>query len=704
MHEDTPVGDLSEAAARAELARLAEALRRADNAYYQDDAPEITDAEYDALQVRNKEIEARFPALKRANSPSERVGAAPTAGFAKSRHELPMLSLENAFSAEDVSAFIARIRRFLGLEADACIAITSEPKIDGLSLNLAYEQGRLRRAATRGDGRIGEDVTLNALSLDDIPETLSGQGWPARIEIRGEVYMSHEDFAALNAREAEAGRKTFANPRNAAAGSLRQLDPAVTKARPLGFFAYAWGVTSKEFAQTQSDAMEMLAGWGFVTNPRFQRHETEASLNAAYETLETQRAGLGYDIDGVVYKLDRLDWQDRLGVVSRAPRWAIARKFPAEQATTRLECIDIQVGRTGTLTPVARLKPVTVGGAVVSNATLHNEDEIARLDVRPGDTVRVQRAGDVIPQILEVTDADRDARAPAFKMPDTCPDCGSAAVREIDEAGEMDARRRCTGGLICPAQRTNRLKHFVSRSALDIDGLGARQIELFVEKGVLRGPDDIFHLEDRIAACGLPPLAQWPGFGEVSASKLFAAIEAARQVPFARLLNGLGVRHVGEVSAERFAQAYVHWDAFWSRVTSAVEEGPTGSAWQELTAIDGIGAAAVGALVDFAGEPHNREMLSALLHDLEVKPAEPRSGNTPVSGQTVVFTGTLAQMTRDEAKARATALGARVAGSVSSKTDILVAGPGAGSKRTKAEALGVRILTEAEWLDLVSDA
>jgi len=391
-------------------------------------------------------------------------------------------------------------------------------------------------------------------------------------------------------------------------------------------------------------------------------------------------------------------------VVSRAPRWAVARKFPAQQATTRLECIDIQVGRTGTLTPVARLRPVTVGGAVVSNATLHNEDEIARLDVRPGDTVRVQRAGDVIPQILEVTDADRDARAPAFKMPDTCPDCGSAAVREIDEAGEMDARRRCTGGLICPAQRTNRLKHFVSRSALDIDGLGARQIELFVEKGVLRGPDDIFHLEDRIAACGLPPLAQWPGFGEVSASKLFAAIEAARQVPFARLLNGLGVRHVGEVSAERFAQAYVHWDAFWSRVTSAVEEGPTGSAWQELTAIDGIGAAAVGALVDFAGEPHNREMLSALLHDLEVKPAEPRSGNTPVSGQTVVFTGTLAQMTRDEAKARATALGARVAGSVSSKTDILVAGPGAGSKRTKAEALGVRILTEAEWLDLVSDA
>lgn len=702
MSDKKPVGELTEAEAKAELARLAEAIARADTLYYGEDAPQLSDAEYDALRARNAEIESVFPHLKRADSPSERVGAAPASGFAKARHDTPMLSLENAFSDDDVLEFLARVRRFLGLAEDETLAVTAEPKIDGLSLSLTYENGRLIRAATRGDGRTGENVTANALTLADIPKTLQGAGWPERIEIRGEVYMSLDAFEALNAREAAAGRKTFANPRNAAAGSLRQLDTSVTAARPLGFFAYAWGAASAAFAETQFAAVGKLADWGFRTNAHFTRHDDGEGLLAAYREIEAARATLGYDIDGVVYKVDRLDWQDRLGVVSRAPRWAIAHKFPAEKATTVLEAIEIQVGRTGSLTPVARLAPATVGGVVVSNATLHNEDEIARLDVRPGDTVRIQRAGDVIPQVLEVVDADRAGRPAPWKPPETCPECGSAAVREIDDKGEPEARRRCTGGLICPAQRHERLKHFVSRKGLDIEGLGAKQVELFARAGVLTGPQDIFRLEERIAERGEPPLAEWEGFGAVSAAKLIAAIDARRRVPFARFLNALGIRHVGEVTSGLFARAFGIWDAFWQTVLEAAQQGQDGPAWADLTAIDGIGSAAAGALVDFAREPHNTQMLEALLEEVEIQAAEQAASDTAVAGKTVVFTGTLETMTRDEAKAQATRLGAKVSGSVSSKTDILVAGPGAGSKLKKAEELGVEVLSEAEWQALIA--
>ncbi|MFN4225528.1 MAG: NAD-dependent DNA ligase LigA [Hyphomonas sp.] len=692
---------LTEAEAAAELARLAREIAEADAAYYQNDAPDITDAEYDALRQRNAAIEARFPALKRDDSPSLRVGVEAGEGFAKARHAAPMLSLENAFTDEDVADFAGRIRRFLALPADEVLAFTAEPKIDGLSLSLTYEQGRLVRAATRGDGQTGEDVTANAHTLKDIPAKLKGKGWPESIEVRGEVYMSKADFAALNRREGEAGRKTFANPRNAAAGSLRQLDPGITQSRPLHFFAYAWGAASAPFAATQSEAVQKLGQWGFSTNPLMVRTETVDEVLAYYRRIEAQRATLDYDIDGVVYKVDRLDWQQRLGFVSRAPRWAIAHKFPAEKATTALLAIDIQVGRTGSLTPVARLEPVTVGGVVVSNATLHNEDEIARLGVKPGDVVEIQRAGDVIPQVLRVVKA---GKGPAWKMPDTCPVCGSAAVRETDEAGEADVRRRCTGGLICPAQAVERLKHFVSRKALDIDGLGARQIELFFDKGVVRAPQDIFRLQRNIAAAGLPPLEEWDGFGPASARKLYAAIEARRRVPFARFLNGLGIRHVGQTTAGQFARGFLSWAAFRAAVRRAAEGGPESEGYQELTGIDGIGDAAARALIQFESEPHNREMLEALLAEVTVEDEVPAASDSPVAGKTVVFTGTLERMTRDEAKARASALGAKVAGSVSAKTDILVAGPGAGSKLAKAESLGVRTMTEAEWMALIGDA
>ena len=506
MSEATPVEDLTPEEAAAELERLAVLIAEADAAYYQEDAPLMTDAEYDAARLRNAAIEARFPDLKREDSPSDRVGATAHEGFAKAAHAAPMLSLDNAFSDEDVSDFADRIRRFLGLGAEEEVAITAEPKIDGLSLSLTYEKGKLKRAATRGNGEVGEDVTANARTLDDIPQKLSSKGWPDFIEIRGEVYMTKQDFAALNEREDAAGRKMFANPRNAAAGSLRQLDVEITKARPLCFFAYAWAAESAPFAATQHEAVQLFAEWGFTTNPLMIRTRTVGELLAAYRNIETQRADLPYDIDGVVYKVDRLDWQQRLGFVSRAPRWAIAHKFPAEKATTELLEIDIQVGRTGSLTPVARLQPVTVGGVVVSNATLHNEDEIARLGVKPGDTVEIQRAGDVIPQVLRVV---KDGGGEPWQMPHKCPVCGSDAVREIDAKGEEDVRRRCTGGLVCPAQAVERLKHFVSRKALDIDGLGAKQIQLFHDKGVLKGPQDIFRLA---AAGGMGGLRQ--GFCE----------------------------------------------------------------------------------------------------------------------------------------------------------------------------------------------
>ena len=698
MSEATPVEDLTPDEAAAELARLAALISEADAAYYQEDAPTLTDAEYDAARQRNLAIEARFPNLKREDSPSDRVGAVAQDGFSKATHAAPMLSLDNAFSDEDVEEFAGRIRRFLGLSEDDELELTAEPKIDGLSLSLTYERGVLQRAATRGNGQIGEDVTANARTLKDIPTKLSGKGWPDFIEIRGEVYMSHADFAALNTREGEAGRKTFANPRNAAAGSLRQLDTEITKSRPLNFFAYAWAAESEPFAETQMEAVAAFAAWGFDTNTLMAKAATLGDILATYRDIERQRATLGYDIDGVVYKVNRLDWQQRLGFVSRAPRWAIAHKFPAEKATTTLEDIDIQVGRTGSLTPVARLTPVTVGGVVVSNATLHNEDEIERLGVKPGDTVEIQRAGDVIPQVLRVV---KDGGGAPWHMPETCPVCGSAAVREIDDKGEADVRRRCTGGLVCAAQAVERLKHFVSRKALDIDGIGAKQVQLFHEKGVVKAPQDIFRLADRIAEEGLPPLEEWDGFGKASARKLFDAIDARRSVPFARFLNGLGIRHVGQTTSQLYARHFLDWAPFWQTVVRAEKGGQESEAFAELTGIDGVGKAAAGALIDFEAEPHNREMLEALMREVSVEAEEAAASDSPVAGKTIVFTGTLERMTRDEAKARASALGAKVSGSVSAKTDILVAGPGAGSKLKKAEGLGVQTMTEDEWFDLI---
>ena len=698
MSEATPVEDLTPDEAAAELARLAALISEADAAYYQEDAPVLTDAEYDAVRQRNLAIEARFPNLKREDSPSDRVGAVAQDGFSKATHAAPMLSLDNAFSDEDVEEFAGRIRRFLGLSEDDELELTAEPKIDGLSLSLTYERGGLQRAATRGNGQVGEDVTANARTLKDIPAKLSGKGWPDFIEIRGEVYMSHADFAALNAREGEAGRKTFANPRNAAAGSLRQLDTEITKSRPLNFFAYAWAAESEPFAETQMEAVAAFAAWGFDTNTLMAKAATLGDILATYRDIERQRATLGYDIDGVVYKVNRLDWQQRLGFVSRAPRWAIAHKFPAEKATTTLEDIDIQVGRTGSLTPVARLTPVTVGGVVVSNATLHNEDEIDRLGVKPGDTVEIQRAGDVIPQVLRVV---KDGGGAPWHMPETCPVCGSAAVREIDDKGEADVRRRCTGGLVCAAQAVERLKHFVSRKALDIDGIGAKQVQLFHEKGVVKAPQDIFRLADRIAEEGLSPLEEWDGFGKASARKLFDAIDARRSVPFARFLNGLGIRHVGQTTSQLYARHFLDWAPFWQTVVRAEKGGQESEAFAELTGIDGVGKAAAGALVDFEAEPHNREMLEALMREVSVEAEEAAASDSPVAGKTIVFTGTLERMTRDEAKARASALGAKVSGSVSAKTDILVAGPGAGSKLKKAEGLGVQTMTEDEWFDLI---
>lgn len=703
MSANTNVDDLTEDQARKELARLVTEIKLADASYYNEDSPHLTDAAYDALRQRNLAIETRFPHLKRKDSPSDSLGAPVSDGFGKVEHGVPMLSLDNAFTDEDVSEFTDRIRRFLGLSAEEELIITAEPKIDGLSLSLTYENGRLIRGATRGDGRVGEDVTANARTLSDVPDQLQGDGWPSRIEIRGEVYMSNADFAALNAQEEAAGRKLYMNPRNAAAGGLRQKDPSVTAQRPLKFYAYAWGEVSADFADTQLEAVEALAAWGFQTNDLFRGHADVSGLLEAYRDMVERRAALGYDIDGVVYKVNRLDWQSRLGQVSRFPRWAIAHKFPAEKAITTLEAIDIQVGRTGSLTPVARLSPITVGGVVVSNATLHNEEEIERLDVRVGDQVEIQRAGDVIPQVLRVIDPDRVGRAEPFQMPETCPECGSAAVREVDDKGKVDVRRRCTGGLICPAQAIERLKHFVSRKALDIDGLGAKQIELFFERGIVSAPQHIFQLDARIAESGFEPLAKWEGFGDVSAGKLIAAIDERRKVPFARFLNGLGIRHVGQTTSDLYSRTFVKWADFWGAVEQARQE-PGGEAEQALTAIDGIGGAAVGALKAFASEPHNQDMMVQLLSELEIEDGEAPSSESPVAGKTVVFTGTLEAMTRDEAKARAAALGAKVSGSVSGRTDILIAGPGAGSKLKKAQDLGIQVMTEAEWIEFISAA
>lgn len=773
----TPVETLTEAQAREELERLSAELARHDALYHADAAPEISDADYDDLKRRALDIETRFPALSSPVSPSQRVGAPVSTQFAEVRHGVPMLSLDNAFDDGEVRDFVARIARFLKLPGDEPIAFVAEPKIDGLSASLRYEKGVLVQGATRGDGKTGEDVTANLRTLDSIPQTLTGSGWPDVIEIRGEVYAPNAAFDAFNAAAEAEGKRTYANPRNFAAGSLRQKDPKITALRPLTFFAYAWGETSAPFAETQHGALEAFRSWGFQVNDRSARVEGAEGLIGVYQTLEADRSRLGYDIDGVVYKVDRLDWQQRLGFIARSPRWAIAHKFPAQQATTVLEGIDIQVGRTGSLTPVARLHPVTVGGVVVRNATLHNEDEIARKDVRIGDTVVLQRAGDVIPQIVGVVETLRPDGAQPYIFPTVCPVCGSEAVREGDEV-----KRRCTGGLICDAQIVERLKHFVSRRAFDIEGLGEKQLIAFHARGWIKEPADIFRLardEEKLAL-----LRAEDGYGETSVRNLIAGIEARRVISLDRLIFGLGVREIGEQTSLVLSRAFGSWTAFrdacmaaanglasdnwktlaathaisprvlglmaeanleiydlwpaapldqkikfafpsmaaparrslieligekpyrfWDRLrhwaTVAKNEGPS-DMLNQIAGVSGVGPVAAEALAHFFHEPHNLQVVDALLAELErVEDVAAPVTDSPVAGKTVVFTGSLERFTRDEAKARAESLGAKVSGSVSKKTDYVVAGPGAGSKLKDAEKHGVAVLTEDEWLTLI---
>lgn len=705
MQPEKDISQLSEAEAREELAQLAEVLAQANAAYHTHDAPEISDADYDRLKRRNAALEAAFPALKRSDSPSDKVGAPVASGFSKIDHVVPMLSLGNAFSDEDVADFDGRIRSFLGLASHAPLKFTAEPKIDGLSLSLRYEGGKLTQAATRGDGATGENVTANALTMADIPQSLTNA--PDVLEVRGEVYMAHSDFDALNAAQEVKGDKTFANPRNAAAGSLRQLDASITKSRPLRFFAYAWGDLSAPLSDTQMGAIERLAELGFVTNELTKLCDGPAEMIAHYREIEAQRASLGYDIDGVVYKVNDLDLQSRLGFRSTTPRWAIAHKFPAELAWTTLESIDIQVGRTGALSPVARLKPVTVGGVVVSNATLHNEDYIQGLDskgveiragkdIREGDWVQVYRAGDVIPKVADVDLSKRAADAKPYVFPTTCPECGSDAVRE-----EGDAVRRCTGGMICPAQAIEKLKHFVSRKAFDIEGLGAKQVEMFFDDPDLpvRTPADIFKLEARDAG-NLTKLKNRKGWGDQSAANLFAAINEKRNIGFGRALFALGIRHVGEAASNLIANHYGDWDSFEAAVTAASDFA--GAEWEDLLAMDGIGDVMARSLVTAFAQDKERAVIDELVSQLSIQAAEkPKADGSPVAGKTVVFTGKLEKMTRDEAKARAERLGAKVAGSVSKKTDLLVAGPGAGSKAKKAADLGVETIDEDGWLAMI---
>ncbi len=694
-----PVETLTPFEAIAEHGELVARIAAADEAYHGRDAPEISDADYDALKRRADAIEARFPEL-RAKGVAAKVGAKPSGRFAKVRHRAPMLSLDNSFSDEDARAFVQRIRSFLGLPEDTAVALTAEPKIDGLSLSLRYEKGRLVQAATRGDGEEGEDVTANAMTVRDIPQVLNGHA-PDVFEVRGEVYLGHADFAALNARQREAGDKEFANPRNAAAGSLRQLDAGITASRPLRFFAYAWGEASALPADTQSGVVAAFARWGLPTNPLTRLCATVEEALAHYRAIEADRAALGYDIDGVVYKADRIDWQRRLGFVGRAPRWATAHKFPAEKAATVVESIDIQVGRTGALTPVAKLRPVTVGGVVVSNATLHNADEIARLDVRVGDTVMVQRAGDVIPQVVGVVAEKRPGDAAPYVFPHLCPcDLKSGVVKEMTAAGVESVVRRCTGEFACPFQRVEHLKHFVSRRAFDIEGLGEKQIAFFFEKGLIREPADIFTLQARDEADGnLQRIRNFDGFGETSTANLFAAIEARRAIALERLIFALGVRHVGETTARALARSYGTWEAFEAAALK-VAAGDTEAA-AEMDAIDQIGASVIEAVARYFGEAHNRAIVERLAAQLRVEPAQAAATESPVAGKTVVFTGSLEKMTRDEAKAMAERLGAKVSGSVSKKTDLVVAGPGAGSKLKAATELGVQVIDEDGWLRLV---
>ncbi len=690
----------------AELAELAAAIAEHAARYHRDDAPTISDAEYDALVRRNAALEAAHPALVRSDSPSRAVGAAPAAGFGKVVHPRAMLSLDNAFAEAEVAEFVARVRRFLRLGDGDDLALTAEPKIDGLSLSLLYRDGGLVTAATRGDGTTGEDVTANVATIADIPQRLP-TGAPETIEVRGEVYMAKADFLALNAAQAEAGQRTFANPRNAAAGSLRQLDVAITRARPLRFLAHGWGEASALPADTQAAVMAAIKAWGFPVADRLRRCATLAEALDVYRSIEADRAHLPFDIDGVVYKVDRLEYQARLGQVARSPRWALAHKFPAERATTTLIAIDIQVGRTGQLTPVARLEPVGVGGVIVTNATLHNEDEIARKDVRVGDTVELQRAGDVIPQILGPV-AGTGPRGDVFVFPHVCPACGSLAVRE---AGEV--ARRCTGGLICPAQRVERLRHFVGRRAFDIEGLGAERIELFVAEGLIATPKDIFQLGRHRDA-----LVARRGFDAISVDKLLGAIAARRRIGFDRFLFALGIRHVGEVVARDLAKAYGTYPVFADRVAAALAipvgpalgegddkaRGRRAAALAAVFDVGGVGPEIAASIADFFAEPHNRDLVAGLLGEVAVEPFAVATRASAVSGKTLVFTGSLETMSRDEARAQAERLGARVAAAVSAKTDLVVAGPGAGSKAAKAAALGIEVIDEAAWQAIVAAA
>lgn len=714
--EQTPVETLDEEQAAAELAFLALEIARHDELYHSHDAPEISDAEYDALKRRNDAIEKRFPQLRRADSPSLRVGAAPLPTFAPITHSRPMLSLDNTFSDEDVRDFVNSVHRFLGKLPDQSIAFTAEPKIDGLSMSIRYENGKLVNAATRGDGTTGENVTANILTIREIPNRLP-DGVPSVVEVRGEVYMTKSDFLALNERMAAEGKQTYVNPRNTAAGSLRQLDAKVTASRNLRFFAYAWGEMSEMPADTQMGMVEKFREWGFPVNPLMKRLNSVEEIIAHYTEIGLKRPDLDYEIDGVVYKVDRLDLQQRLGFRSRSPRWATAHKFPAEQAFTRVERIDIQVGRTGALTPVARLTPVTVGGVVVTNATLHNEDYIKGIgnsgeriredehDIRIGDTVIVQRAGDVIPQVLDVVMEKRPADAVPYVFPKRCPVCSSHAVREKNEkTGKLDSVTRCTGGFVCRAQATEHLKHFVSRNAFDIEGLGSKQIDFFFEADdpalMIKTAPDIFTLKRRQESSPLTKLENIEGFGRVSVRKLFDAIDERRSIALHRLIYALGIRHVGETTAKLLARSYGTYEAFSEAMQDAANL--SGEAWDHLNSIEGIGEVMARAIVEFFKEPRNREVIDRLLAEVTPQPAEQlATSGSPVAGKTVVFTGSLEKFTRDEAKARAESLGAKVAGSVSKKTDYVVAGPGAGSKLDKARELGVEVMDEDGWLTLI---
>ena len=683
---------LTKAQAESELERLAAEIAHHDKLYYLQDAPEISDAEYDELRQRNAAIEARFPDLVRPDSPSLRVGAAPAAAFRKVRHSRPMLSLDNAFDDDDVREFAERVRRFLGLKNGEAVELVAEPKIDGLSIALRYEKGRFVQGATRGDGEMGEDVTANLRTVGDIPKALKGTDIPDVLEVRGEVYMRRDEFLTLNARRTAEGEPPFANPRNAAAGSVRQLDPKITAGRPLHFFAYALGEVSGPIAKTHWELLQQLKSWGFPVNPLAKLCADIDAVLAFYREIEAARPRLDYEIDGVVYKVNRFDWQERLGMVSRAPRWAIAHKFPAERARTRLNNITIQVGRTGVLTPVAELEPVNVGGVVVSRATLHNEDEIKRKDVRIGDMVVIQRAGDVIPQIVEVVQSERPKDAKPYRFPDHCPVCGSKAVRVDGEAA-----RRCTGGLVCGAQVVERLRHFTSRNAFDIEGLGGERIDAFHRDGLIKVPGDIFRLRDHAAA-----IEEREGWGKKSVERLLAAIEARRKIPLDRFIYALGIRQVGEATARLLARHY-RTLGNWRKSMEEAARAPDGEAAHELDAISQIGPSVAADILAFFAEPHNRETLDDLEREVEVEQvAAPAAAvNSPVAGKTVVFTGTLDTMTRQEAKARAEALGANVTESVSKKTDYVVAGADPGSKVTKARTLGVPILTEQDWLALI---